>query len=460
MVKGEKESMTDVLHLKPEDVDAIEKRGKHSVCVVGCERLGIAFAVAFVEAGFKVVCADADQSIVKRLAKGRTAFSTRELESKLKNCLRSGALNVTSDMKSAVTQSEIIILSTNLKIDTKKNSDYSDPENLCKQIGSVMQRGGLVIYGGMTSFGFTEGVVKEALENTSGFKAGTDFGLAYINSQAVEREQLIECFSDQEWNVAANDKMSLDAASLLMSTATKKTLRQTMNIKVAELATLFAVARRDVTVALTNELAVLCEKAAVDQFEVMKLMNRELQASGNSPAIAEGGEETEAYLLLESAENLGVKLRLPELARQVNEGMVRHAISLTQDTLRSGSKTLRRARIAVLGASGPGTFGASLVKILEAKGARINLYDLRGERSEGEETAHVSKRTLNEAVENSDCIIILTMEDQFKRLNLKSLRSLMKTQASIVDLAGLFEPELVESEGFIYRGLGRGVEKK
>jgi hypothetical protein len=52
------------------------------------------------------------------------------------------------------------------------------------------------------------------------------------------------------------------------------------------------------------------------------------------------------------------------------------------------------------------------------------------------------------------------MEDQFKRLNLKSLRSLMKTQASIVDLAGLFEPELVESEGFIYRGLGRGVEKK
>jgi nucleotide sugar dehydrogenase len=448
--------MPDVLHLKPEDVDTIEKRGKHSVGVVGCGPIGLAYAVPFSEAGFKVICADADQSLVKRLAKGRTAFSELGLESKLKSYVRSGALNVTSDVKSAVTQSEIIILATSLKIDAKKNSDFSEAENLYKQIGSVMQRGALVFYCGMTSFGFTEGVVKETLENASGFKAGGDFGLAYIHNQVVEREQPMVGFTDQEWTIAADDKMSLDAASLLLSTIAKKPLRQTMNIKVAELATLFAVARRDVTVALTNELAVLCEKAAVNYFDMLKLMNLGLQASGYVPTIAEGGEETEAYLLLESAENLGVKLRLPELARQVNEGMVRHAISLTQDTLRSCGKTLRRARIAVLGASGPGTSGESFVRMLEAKGARINLYDLRGEKSEGAETAHIPKRTLNEAVENSDCTIILTAVDQFKRLNLKNLRSLMKTQAAIVDLAGLFEPGMVESEGFIYRGLGRG----
>jgi len=185
-----------------------------------------------------------------------------------------------------------------------------------------------------------------------------------------------------------------------------------------------------------------------------------LQASSYVPTITEGGEVTGAYLLLESAENLGVKLRLPELARQINEGMVRHAISLTQDTLRSCGKTLRRSRIAVLGASGQGTSGESFVRMLEARGARINLYDPRAGKSEDAETLHVPKRTLNEAVENSDCIIILTGEDQFKRLNLKNLRSLMKTQAAIVDLAGLFEPEVVEGEGFIYRGLGRGVEKK
>jgi len=54
----------------------------------------------------------------------------------------------------------------------------------------------------------------------------------------------------------------------------------------------------------------------------------------------------------------------------------------------------------------------------------------------------------------------LTGHDQFKRLNLKKLRAVMKMPAAIVDLTGAIELQKVEKEGFIYRGLGRGVEKK
>jgi UDP-N-acetyl-D-mannosaminuronate dehydrogenase len=67
---------------------------------------------------------------------------------------------------------------------------------------------------------------------------------------------------------------------------------------------------------------------------------------------------------------------------------------------------------------------------------------------------------LNEAVEGTDCIVILTEHDQFKRLNLKKLRAVMKMPAAIVDLTGTIEPQKVEKEGFIYRGLGRGAGKK
>jgi UDP-N-acetyl-D-mannosaminuronate dehydrogenase len=140
--------------------------------------------------------------------------------------------------------------------------------------------------------------------------------------------------------------------------------------------------------------------------------------------------------------------------------MVRHAVGLTQAALRKGGKTLRRSRIAVLGETRTGTSGESFVKMLKAKGARINLYDPRGERMEEQDPACVSKRSVVEAIENSDCIVLLSDVEQFKRLNLKSLRSVMKTPAAVVDLAGVFEPERVESEGFIYRGLGRGFEKE
>ena len=93
------------------------------------------------------------------------------------------------------------------------------------------------------------------------------------------------------------------------------------------------------------------------------------------PTTVEEENKNEAYLLLESAENLNAKLRLPALARQINEDMVKHAVNLTQDALRSCGKTLRRARVAVLGTVNQSTATSVFVKMLELKGAKVSLYD-------------------------------------------------------------------------------------
>ena len=70
-----------------------------------------------------------------------------------------------------------------------------------------------------------------------------------------------------------------------------------------------------------------------------------------------------------------LNFRLPALSRQINEDMVKHAVNLTQDALRSCGKTLRRARIAVLGIISPSTATVVFVKMLELKGAKVSLYD-------------------------------------------------------------------------------------
>jgi UDP-glucose 6-dehydrogenase len=103
---------------------------------------------------------------------------------------------------------------------------------------------------------------------------------------------------------------------------------------------------------------------------------------------------------------------------------------------------------------------ASLVKLLEAKGAKISIYDPLSAKTEPTEMPRAFKRSLNEAIESTDCVLVLAGTDQFTRLNLKNLRTVMKMPAAIVDLTGKIEPQKVEKEGFIYRGLGRGVEKK
>jgi UDP-N-acetyl-D-mannosaminuronic acid dehydrogenase len=445
-----------ILHLQPEEVDTPEKRGKYTVSLVGCGQKGFFYALAFAEAGFKVTCTDADQSVIKRLSKGNIQLGDRQAEAKLKTFMRKEQVNATSDLKTTVSRSDIIIITVSAKIDPKKNSDISEAEAACKQVGSVLPKGSLVIYGGLSGFGFVEGTVKESLENASGLKAGEDFGLAYISAL----NSSIMHVGDPEVTVAANDKHSLNAAALIFETVTEKKVKKIPEVKMAELAVLFAAAKRDLSVALANELAMFCENAGVDYTETAELTEKAGCETGSAPNISEEINRNEAYLLLENAENMNTKLRLPVLARQVNEDMSRHAMNLTQDALRCGGKTLRRARVALLGAAEPGTAAAAFMKLLEAKGAKVSRYDPNGSTSEQTESGSSLKKTLNETAEGADCVVILSPQEQLKRLNLKKLRAVMKSPAALVDLAGVVEPGKVESEDFTYRGIGRGAWKK
>ena len=441
--------MPTVLNLKPEDLDSNEKRSKYTVSVIGCGQKGILYANAFAEAGFKVVCTDADPTVIKKVAKGKTPRSQSQEEAKLKSNLNLGKISVSDERKKAVSQSDIIVVAIGAKVDEQKKTDYSQVVSACKQVGSALQKGALVIYGGIAGIGFTEGTVKETLENTSGLKAGKDFGLAYNPILSVDAS-----IANMELQVAAADQTSLNAASTILKTLTKK-VKEINDVKLAETATLFTVAKHDANRALANELSVFCENANIDYFKVLKLLD--LNDPSFWPTIVEEEHGNEAYLLLDSAENLNAKLRLPALARQINEDMVKHAVNLTQDALRSGGKPLRRAKIAVLGTADPTTATGVFVRMIEQKGAKPNLYDPISKM--GPQDWRVVKTNLNEAVEGTDCIVILTGQEQFKNLNLKKLKALMKTPSVIVDLIGIFEPKKVEAEGFIYCGLGRGTDK-
>ncbi len=444
--------MPNILNLKPDEIDTIEKRSKLLVSVVGCGRKGILYAYAFAKAGFNVSCSDADPSVVKKLAKGKTPFRQPEIEGKLKSLINAGQLSVTSELKKAVSRSDMVIVTVPAKVDEKKKIDYSEVLSTLKQVGAALHPGVLVIYGEIAGLGFTEGIMKETLENTSGLKAGQDFTLAYIPIHNAQAKQFTEPAAELELKVAVVGKTGLDAVLNLVKTATKN-VKQIDDVKTAEITTLFSAARQDVNEALACELAVFCENANIDYFKVLKLSA--FNDPSFWPTVSDEENKNEAYLLLESAENLNAKLRLPNLARQINEEMVKHAVNLTHDALRSCNKTLRRAKIAVLGEVNPSTTAVAFVKLLLQKGAKASLYDpaSKGDALE----LGVVKTSLNEAVEGVDCIVILTGEEQFKHLNLRKLKAMTKTPSVIVDLAGVLEREAVEAEGFIYRGLGRGT---
>ena len=452
--------LPQVLHLTEQDIDTAEQRAHYTVGLIGCRQKAIFAALAFSEAGFKVKCTDADQSVTRRLSKGIVRLENREAELKLKSFVRAEQITASSDLKAVVAASDIIVLTIDTKIDEKKAADYSESKNICKQIGAALSKGGIFIYMGVGGFGFTEDVVRENLENTSGLKAGEDFGLAYCRLDDAIGHQETQA-NPVEIVVAADDKYSLSAAALILETLAKQGVKRTLGTRTAELATLFDAVKRDSDIAMTNELAIFCETAGIDYSDVLKLMRNYSSKDTVLPTISEEANRNEAYMLLENAENLNAKLRLPALARQVNEDIIRHAVNLTQDAMRSGGKPLRRARVALLGASlEPETAHAAFFAMLEAKGAKVTRYSSYGTEDAQSEEGCPIKKTLNEAVEGTDCVVVLSETEQLKRLNLKKLHALMKLPAAFVDLTGQFEPAKVEEAGFTYRGFGRGVWKK
>ncbi len=437
-----------MLNLNAVEVDSVEKRQKFSVAVVGCGQKGIFFANAFADAGYTVVCTDADASVIKKAAKGKTSFTNPSAEAKLKSHIASEKINVASELKKAVSKSDIVVIAITAKRDGQKNNDYTTLQNTVKQVGAALHSGILVVYGGVAGLGFIGGIVKELLENTSGLKAGKDFVLAYSPVTDTEAPPI-----KVELNVSATDQTSLNTAATVLKTLTPN-VRLIEDLKTAEVATLFTLAKQDTETALTNELAVFCEEAHIDYYKVLNTLN--LNKPGFKPTITEENRH-EAYLLLEGAENLNVKLKLPTLARQINEDIVKHTVNLTQDALRNCGKTLRRGKVAVLGSANPTSATRIFVRLIEQKGAKVTIYDPSAKKAAVDEGS--VKTGLSDAVEGADCIVLLS-EQPFSHVNLKKIKSLMNSPSVIVDLVGKLEPDLVETEGFIYAGLGRGTDKK
>jgi len=101
-----------------------------------------------------------------------------------------------------------------------------------------------------------------------------------------------------------------------------------------------------------------------------------------------------------------------------------------------------------------------IIRVLEKRGAKVTVYDPYFSQKELKEKQINCSKSLTEALERSDCAIILTGHDHFKRLNFNRLKVIMKPPAAIIDLEGTLEPEKIEKADLVYRGLGRGVWTK
>jgi len=459
--------MCPAMDWEKSDIDTQGKREKYTVSVVGCGRIGLPTALVFAEAGFRVLGVDTNPQVVSLLTKGKAPFDEPRMGELLKKHVKNGRFTATIDIRRASSESDVVIFVVPTPIDQNKKPDYSTVEKPCKDVGLGLRRGSMVIIASTTGPGIAETLVKDALENSSGLKAGVDFGLACSPTRAAPERVLSDIVSYARV-VGAINEQSLRVAGFVLGTVVKGGIVPVKDMRTAEAVKLFENVYRDVSIALANELAQLCEKVGIDFLEAQKAANTQPYCHILVPGVVGGHIPKDPFLLVEEAENVNVNLRMVLLARKINDEMVAHTIRLTKDALKHCGKVLRRARITVLGVSyranvkePRGSLTRQLVDSLRAKDAAVRVYDPFYSFKEMKDLGYSAELTLTRAVEGADCLIFVVGHDRFKRLNLRRVRFLMRKSAAIVDMGQVIEvPLRAEKEGFVYRGVGRGVWEK
>ena len=456
--------MPTMMVTEKEAIDAFEKRKEYTISVVGCGRMGLPTACLFAEAGYNVIGVDVDRRVVNLIKKGKAPFLEPGLNELIKKHTQEDRLTATNNAEEAASTSDVIIFIVPTRIDEKKRPDYSQAEKACKDVGMGLRSGSLVIFESTMGPGETEKNVKKTLEGASGLKAGSDFGLAYSPIRATAG-RVLQDIANYPRVIGAIDDRSLKVACLILGSVMKSELIVVKNIKTAEAVKLFENVYRDVNLALSNDLGCFCEKGGIDYFEAQKAANTQPYCHLLIPGLVSGHIPTDPYLLLEEAENLNVKLGMVKLARATNDGILDHSIRLVSDALRSCGKPFRRAKIAVLGVSyrpnikeTRGALVRGLIDMLHKKGASVQVYDPFFSYKELVDLGYPAERNLAKAVESADCILIAVGHDQFRKLNLARLKFLAKKAAAIVDLGQVVDPVKAKKEGFVYRGLGRGLD--
>jgi len=455
-----------IMSLSKKEIVKALKSGQVTVCVIGLGRVGLPTAAIFAEAGAQVVGADIDRELVELVKEGRCRLNDEPgLDALVKKIVNNENLKATTDAVSAVKRSDVIIVCVPTPVDESKVPDYSAVEAACSQIAGALRSHCLVIVESTVGPGTIEDLVIPLLERETKMKAGVDFGVASCPERA-NPGSILQNIKAVPRIVGGIDAKSAEVAATLYETVLGVKVVIVSSPKTANAVKLTENLFRDVNIALANEFAILYEKLGIDAIEVIEACATKYNFMPHYPGPGVGGPclpQNPYYLIVEGVK-VGNIPYLVRMAREINDRMPEHVVTLVTEALNDVGKTVRGAKIALLGvAYKPNVHDIQLTPIrkifeqLKQMGASIKIYDPM---FVGEEVFGVKcSIRLTDAVEGADCIVVGTDHKEFKKLDLAALARLSHIPAAFVDARHVIDPIKVRKHGFAYSGVGRGFRR-
>lgn len=315
------------------------------IAVVGLGHIGLPLAVQYASRGHEVVGADIDPRIVEAITGGVSPHDDEAaLVEGVPRLTASGRLRATTDTATAVAEAEAVVVIVPVVVDAAREIDFGPIDAATVEIARGLRPGTLVVYETTLPVGTTRGRLGPMLERGSGLAADTDFDLAFSPERVLVGRVLLDLRRYPKivggTTPAATERAVAFYRAVLEPDAE---VRAVANAETAEMTKLAETTYRDVNIALANEYARYAASRGIDVLEVIAAANSQPYSHVHQPGVGVGGHCIPVYphFLFHDEPDL----RLPRLARDVNDGMGPWAV----EQLRHRLGDLAGAPVLVLG---------------------------------------------------------------------------------------------------------------
>ena len=397
-----------MVKLKEKIMDKSAKIG-----IVGLGYIGLPLAVAFGEAGFKVLGVDKQQKRVDAVKQGQSYIGDVSNE-RLQAVLANNRLQTTTE-QSKLGETDAICICVPTPLTKTKDPDLSYIINESKEIAKYLRRGQLIVLESTTYPGTTRHVVLPILESSK-LRDGVDFYLAY-SPERVDPGSKKHSIRNTPKIVSGMTSQSTEMVKLLYSQIAETVVAVSCP-EVAEMTKIFENIFRSVNIALVNELAQLCQNMGISVWQVIDAAStKTFGYMPFYPGPGVGGHciPLDPYYLASKARELDFHTRFIELAAEINENMPSHVVSRIMEALNTRGKSLNGAKVLVLGVAYKKDMedirespSLKLVQLISDRGAKVSYNDPYMPKIQLSHCSLTSVALTKGNLSAADCVVIAT----------------------------------------------------
>ena len=427
------------------------------IAVIGTGYVGLVTGACFSEFGNQVICVDIDKKKIAALRRGVVPIYEPGL-SEIIQRNRGKRLSFTTDLKTAVQASDFVFIAVNTPPGQDGEADITNVKAAAREIGKSLNRYKIIINKSTVPIGMADIVARIIIQN-----GPPDASFDVVSNPEFLRE-----------GSAVNDLMKPDRVVI---GATNRAAAQKVaeiykllqcpvvitDLKSAEMIKYASNAFLATKISFINEVADLCDRIGADILQVAKGMALDPRIGGQflNAGLGFGGSCFPKDVA--ALAKIGKKHRQPFKILPQVLSVNKQQRKLFLQKVRRVVGNLKGKTIAVWGlAFKPNTDDLREAPSLEIipgllkAGAKVKAYDpvsMEKARVLMPKVKYVSSPY--EAAQGADAILIVTEWNEFRQIDLKKLRGLVK-RALILDGRNLYEAAHLAEQGFTYYGMGRG----